>query len=104
MSYVVRQQRRDIGVRLALGATPSAMTLMVVARGVQFATAGCVAGAALALVAGRWLSSSTFAIQSTSVGVVFAVAITLAALAAIASWWPGRQAARIPTLEAMAVE
>jgi putative ABC transport system permease protein len=104
MSYVVRQQRRDIGVRLALGATPSAMTRMVVARGVQFATAGCIAGAALALVAGRWLSSSTFAIQSTSVAVVFAVAVTLAALAAIASWWPGRQAARIPTLEAMAVE
>ena len=80
------------------------MTLMVVARGVQFATTGCVAGAALALLVGRWLSSSTFAIQSTSASVVLAVAATLAALAAIASWWPGRQAARIPTLEAMAVE
>jgi putative ABC transport system permease protein len=104
MSYVVRQQRRDIGVRLALGASPSAMTRMVVARGVQFAVTGCLAGVGLALMAGRWLSASSFAVQSTSPLVVFVLAGTLAVLAAIASWWPGRQAARIPTLEAMAVE
>jgi putative ABC transport system permease protein len=104
MSYVVRQQRRDIGVRLALGASPSAMTRMVVARGVQFASAGCLAGAGLALMAGRWLSSSTFAIQSTNAMVVLALAVALAVLAAGAAWWPGRQAARIPTLEAMAVD
>jgi ABC-type antimicrobial peptide transport system permease subunit len=104
MSYVVRQQRRDIGVRLALGATPAAMMMMVVGRGVRYAVAGSVAGAGLALVAGRWLSASSFGIQRADASVVVAIAASLAAVAAMASWWPGYQAARIPTLEAMSVE
>jgi putative ABC transport system permease protein len=104
MSYVVRQQRRDIGVRLALGATPAAMMLMVVSRGVRYAVAGSVAGAGLALVAGRWLSASSFGIQRADASVVVAIAASLAAVAAMASWWPGYQAARISTLEAMSVE
>jgi ABC-type antimicrobial peptide transport system permease subunit len=104
MSYVVRQQRREIGVRLALGATPSAMTRMVVGRGVQYALAGSVAGAGLALLAGRWLSSSSFGIHSTSVLVVLAIATALALIGAMASWWPGRQAAHVRPLEAMSGE
>jgi ABC-type antimicrobial peptide transport system permease subunit len=104
MSYAVGQQRRDIGVRLALGATPSAMTRMVVTRGVQYAIAGSIAGTGLAVLTGRWLAASAFGIQSTSSVVVLAIAAALALVAALASWWPGYQAARIPTLEAMSVE
>ena len=104
MSYIVRQQRRDIGVRLALGATPHAMTWMVVRRGVRYALAGSCIGIALAIIAGRWLSTSSFGIQSTGGLVVIAIAGALIALAALASWWPGYQAARIPTLEAMSIE
>ena len=52
MSYIVRQQRREIGVRLALGARPRAMTWMVVQRGVRYALAGSIVGVALAIVAG----------------------------------------------------
>ena len=104
MSYVVRQQRREIGVRLALGATPAAMTMMVVSRGVRYALAGSAAGAGLAVLAGRWLSSSSFGIHSASGIVVLAVATALALVGAIASWWPGHQAARVGMLEAMSVE
>ncbi len=53
MSYLVRQQRRDIGVRLALGATPLAMALMVVRKGVRYAIAGSCVGVGLAVVAGQ---------------------------------------------------
>jgi putative ABC transport system permease protein len=104
MSYVVRQQRRDIGVRLALGATPAAMTRMVVARGVRYAVAGSIAGVVLAVLAGRWLAASSFGIQHASSVVVLTIAVILTAVAAVASWWPGYQASRIPTLEAMSVE
>jgi len=104
MSYIVRQQRRDIGVRLALGATPQAMTWMVVRRGVRYALAGSCIGVALAIIAGRWLSTSSFGIQSASGLVIVAIAAALMAVAALASWWPGYQAAHIPTLEAMSVE
>jgi putative ABC transport system permease protein len=104
MSYVVRQQRREIGVRLALGATPAAMTMMVVSRGVRYAIAGSAAGAGLAVLAGRWLSSSSFGIHSAGGVVVLAVATALALVGAIASWWPGHQAGRVGMVEAMSVE
>ena len=104
MSYIVGQQRREIGVRLALGARPSAMTMMVVSRGARYAIAGSAAGAGLALLAGRWLSSSSFGIHSASGVVVLLIATALAFVGAIASWWPGRQAAHVRPLEAMSVE
>jgi putative ABC transport system permease protein len=104
MSYIVRQQRRDIGVRLALGATPQAMTWMVVRSGVRYALAGSCIGIALAIIAGRWLSTSSFGIKSAGGLVIVTIAAVLMAAAALASWWPGYQAARIPALEAMSVE
>lgn len=104
MSYIVRQQRRDIGVRLALGATPRAMTWMVVRRGVRYALTGSCIGVALAIIAGRWLLTSSFGIQSAGSLVIVTIAGALTAVAALASWWPGHQAARIPTMEAMSVE
>jgi len=104
MSYVVRQQRRDIGVRLALGATPRAMTLMVVRRGIRHAIQGSIVGSGLAIIAGRWLTTSSFGIQHAGVSVVLAIAVILTVVAAVASWWPGYQASRIPTIEAMSVE
>jgi putative ABC transport system permease protein len=104
MSYMVRQQRREIGVRLALGATPVAITQTVVKRGMGYAVAGSIAGALLAVLAGHWLQASTFGIQTTDSIVVVAVGLSLALLAAVASWWPGRQAARVRPIEAMTVE
>jgi len=101
MSYVVRQQRREIGVRLALGAQPAAMTMMVVTRGVRYAIAGSAAGAGLAVLTGRWLLSSSFGIRSADGSVVLAIAVALALIGAIASWWPGRQAAHVDMLEAI---
>ena len=104
MSYVVGQQRREIGVRLALGATPAAMTMMVVTRGVRYAIAGSAAGAGLAVLAGRCLLSSSFGIRTADGLVVLAIAMALALIGAVASWWPGRQAGRVGMLEAMSVE
>jgi predicted permease len=104
MSYVVRQQRRDIGVRIALGASPAAMTRRVVGRGLLYAAAGSAAGTVLAVLVGRWLSTSGFGVQQTSAVVIIATATTLTSIAAAASWWPGYQAARVPALEAMSAD
>jgi hypothetical protein len=76
----------------------------MVGRGLQYATAGSTAGIVLALLAGRWLSTSGFGVQHTSALVIIATAAALASIAAAASWWPGYQAARVPALEAMSVE
>ena len=86
------------------GAPPAAMTMMVVTRGVRYAIAGSAAGAGLAVLAGRWLLSSSFGIRSTDGFVVLAIAIALAVIGAIASWWPGHQASRVDMLEAISAE
>jgi putative ABC transport system permease protein len=101
MSYVVRQQRRDIGVRLALGAPPREMMFMVVGGGIRSAMAGSLAGVALAIAAGRWLTTSSFGIHHANNLVVVGIAAALTAVAALASWWPAYQAARIPMTEAL---
>lgn len=101
MSYVVRQQRREIGVRLALGATPAVMTRTVVWRGMRYALVGSAAGVGLAVLTGRWLLSSSFGIRSASGLVVLAIALALTMMAAFASWWPGHQAGRVSPLEAL---
>jgi ABC-type antimicrobial peptide transport system permease subunit len=104
MSYVVRQQRRDIGVRLALGAAPRDMMLMVMRGGITYALAGSLAGAGLALAAGRWLATSSFGIHDVNGLVVVAIAAGLMMVAALASWWPAYQAARIPMTEALSLD
>jgi hypothetical protein len=71
---------------------------------VRYALTGSCIGVALAAIAGRWLSTSSFGIQSAGGVVIVTIAGALMAVAALASWWPGYQAARIPTIEAIAVE
>ena len=104
MSYVVRQQRRDIGVRLALGAAPRDMMLMVVRGGITYAIAGSLAGAGLALIAGQWLATSSFGIHRANGWVVVGIAAVLTVVAALASWWPAYQASRIPMTEALSLD
>src|SRR4051812_8537540 len=99
MSYVVRQQRRDIGVRLALGAAPREMMLMVVRGGSTYAIVGSLAGAGLAFIAGQWLQTSSFGIHHADGWVVVGIAAALTVVAALASWWPAYQASRIPMTE-----
>ena len=58
VSYLVRRQRREIGVRLALGAEPSTILRMVLARGMRYVMAGTLVGLGLTAVSGRWLRAS----------------------------------------------
>jgi hypothetical protein len=72
-----------------------------VSRGVRYAFAGSATGAGLAVLIGRWLLSSSFGIRNADGFVVLAIAMALALIGAIASWWPGRQAAHVDMLEAI---
>ena len=65
MSYVVRQRRREMGVRLALGASPRALTRLVVERGMRHALLGTLIGLGLSAFASRWLGSLLFGVAAT---------------------------------------
>ncbi len=102
MSYMVRQRRRELGVRLALGASPQALTRLVVERGMRYALLGTLIGLGISTFESRWLGALLFGVRATDpVTVVSAVALLLA-VAALACWVPGLRAARLKPLEVLA--
>lgn len=102
MSYVVRQRRHELGVRLALGAEPAALVRMIVARGMRYALAGLAVGLGLSFVAARWLGALLYGVGATDPGTLALVSGLLLGVALLACWIPGRRASRIKPIEALA--
>lgn len=95
IAYHVVQRRRELGVRIALGASTGRMLRLVVSEGVRFAALGVAIGAVMALAAGRWVGPLLFE-QSPRDPVVFGgVALLLLAVAAAASAIPAHRATRL---------
>ena len=95
VSYVVSQRTREIGVRLALGATGASVRGMVVRQGLTLAGVGVGVGLAVALAASRVIDSLLYGVSSRDPLTYGAVALSLAAVAALASWIPARRAAAV---------
>jgi putative ABC transport system permease protein len=104
MSYVVAQQRREIGVRMALGADHADVVGMVVRRGTTRAVAGLAVGVLVSLQGTRVLQSALFEVSPTDPRMVAAAALLLLVVAVVACWLPGRRAARIQPTEVIAAE
>ncbi len=104
VSYLVRRQRREIGVRLALGAEPRAILRMVLGRGMRYVVAGTLVGLGLTAVSGRWLGALLFEVGPNDPMTMGGVTIVLLAAALAACLIPGLGAARIRPAEALAEE
>ena len=104
MSYAVSQRRREIGVRLALGALPSDVGRLVLRQGLTLALAGSVAGAGLAIVLARTIQSRLFGVAPGDVLSLVLSAAILSAVAVVSSWVPARRAARVNPIEALRTE
>jgi ABC-type antimicrobial peptide transport system permease subunit len=94
----VSRRRREIGVRLALGATPGEVQRMMAGLGVRLALAGLALGFPAAWLSTRTLEGALAGTSPTDTGVFATVAIGLAAVTLLASWLPSRRAARIDPL------
>ncbi len=95
LSQMVAQDRRAIGIRLALGARPSDIVRRVARRGTGLALAGTAGGIAAAAALSRLLAASLYAVSPTDPGAYAAAAAALALLALAASAWPAHRAARV---------
>ncbi|MFN8573940.1 MAG: ABC transporter permease [Gemmatimonadaceae bacterium] len=104
MSYVVRQRRREIGVRMALGARPTEITRLVVVRGMRYALVGSAIGLVVALLAANRLQDLLFDVGPRDMRTIAGVAFLLLGSALLASWLPGRRAGKIKPVEAIAAE
>jgi putative ABC transport system permease protein len=95
MSYVVRQRTREIGTRMALGATSRDITWLVLRSGGLIAAAGTALGVAAGLVASRVLESVLFATSRTDSVAIVASALLLSLATLAACLVPARRAARL---------
>lgn len=104
LAYLVSQRRREIGIRLALGAEPGAVLGMVLRQSLVQVMPGVVLGVAGALALTRLLQSQLFGVQRTDPVTFLAVAGLLVGVAVLASWIPARRAARVSPMTALRTE
>ncbi len=95
MMTMVRQRTRELGIRMALGATASGLRRIVLGRGLSIAATGLVVGIAGAVALNRLLVSMLHDVSPTDGGTLMAAALVLLSTAAIASAIPARRVARI---------
>src|SRR5262249_49475366 len=95
MAASVRQRHAEIGIRLALGATPARLRRLVLSEGLRLAGAGAGLGLALALAATRALRGLLFGIDPLDLPTLLAAAVLLVAAAALACSLPARRATAV---------
>ena len=101
LSYVVAHRTREIGVRMALGATASAVRRMVVSQGARVVLVGVVIGVAVALAATRLLGSLLYGVKPVDPIVFAAMSIMMIAIGALASYMPARRASSVNPIESL---
>ncbi|MGB8477128.1 MAG: ABC transporter permease [Candidatus Acidiferrum sp.] len=95
MAYLVNQGTREIGIRMALGATPCEIVKLVVFQGMTLAVSGVASGLAVALILTRLMRSLLFGINAADPVTFGAIALLLALVALCAAYIPARRAARV---------
>jgi ABC-type antimicrobial peptide transport system permease subunit len=104
LAYLVAQRTREIGVRMALGATSGRVTHLVVGQGVRLVVVGLAIGFAMALAFGRSLAGLLFGVTPTDRLTLVAVLVVVGSIAALSIWLPARRAVRVDPLAALRQE
>ena len=95
LSYMVTERRREIGIRVALGATRSHVLTQIMKQGLQVTALGIIIGLAGALAVNRLIASLLFGVQPTDIATIAFVIATITAAAVVASWLPAWRASRL---------
>ena len=95
MAHLVAFRTGEIGLRMALGASPASVMRMVLAHGRRLTLVGIAVGIAGALVVSRLMQQALFEVDPADPRVYLALSVTLLLVAECASWFPARRATRI---------
>jgi ABC-type antimicrobial peptide transport system permease subunit len=104
ISYIVSQRTREIGVRMALGASAGSVRGMVVRHGVVLALGGVALGLGAAAVLSRVMASLLYGVAALDPLTYATVGASLVAVATLASWLPALRAAGVDPSRALRAE
>ena len=101
LDLIVNQSLREVGIRMALGAEPSNITRLFLAKGTYPAMVGILLGIGFAALAGRGISSLLYGVSSADPAVFLAAAVLFLTVSISASYIPARRAARVDPFSAL---
>jgi putative ABC transport system permease protein len=101
LSQLVSHRRREIGIRMALGATRRGVAQMILRQGSIVIGSGLVIGLLLAFVTGRWVASFLYQVKPLDMVTYVAVAVGLSVIGLMAALLPARKAASIEPMQAL---
>jgi len=104
MAFVVVRRRKELGIRLALGAQPSTVTALVMREVLMLLAIGLAIGVPTALGLGRYVASQLYGVQAHDPGIAIATVALLSFVSAAAGFIPARRASRIDPLLALRYE
>jgi predicted permease len=104
MAHLVAFRTSEIGLRMALGASPASVMRMVLAHGRRLTLVGIAVGIAGALAVSRLMQQALFEVNPADPLVYFALSVTLLLVAECAAWFPARRATRIDPVIALRTE
>jgi putative ABC transport system permease protein len=104
LAYAVMQRRREVGIRLALGAQSGSVKRMFVYRGMMLSGIGIAIGAVVAAGITRWMSSMLFGVTPVDAATFAAAAGVLVIAALAASYLPARRAAAVDPVQALTAQ
>ncbi len=101
LSYQVARQRREIGIRLALGASSGRIIATILALGGKLVGVGLIVGLAASVALGRFVTSQVFTVPELDIMAVVVAVTVLAGVAALACYLPARRATRVDPLKVL---
>jgi putative ABC transport system permease protein len=104
LSYVVASRTREIGVRMALGATAAAVRRLIVSQGARVVLIGVAIGLAVAFASTRLLGTLLFGVKAVDPVVFAAMSLMMVAVGMLASYMPARRASSVSPIESLRSE
>jgi ABC-type antimicrobial peptide transport system permease subunit len=104
LAYAATRRRREMGIRMALGAAPSGVRALIVRQGVAVSLAGVVVGLGCATVMSRFAGSLLYGVQPGDPVTLTGAALVLLGVAIVASWLPARRATNVDPVDVLRAE